>query len=71
MYKIIDNSPDTKEWLNKNFLDHNLELKDWGPESDIEDAVNFMISKGWTPQGGIAVYDAGMTGFYQAMVKNA
>ena len=46
-----------------------------GSESEIQETVNDLMDKGWTPQGGIQVYvvhrEKGKIMYFQAMVRSA
>lgn len=70
-YRIVDNSQETKAWLDATFTNHPLEWDGWGPKDVVEDMVTYMISQGWQPQGGIAIADVGAIVIYQAMIKTA
>lgn len=68
-YRIVDNSQETKTWLDETFPSHPLDWEGYGPKSVVEDMVTYMISQGWQPQGGIAIANVGAIVIHQAMTK--
>ena len=68
-YRIVDNSQETLVWLTATFPNHPLAWDGWGPKDVVEDMVNYMITQGWQPQGGIAIENVGAIMLSQAMTK--